>query len=108
MSLVATTSSTCERVTGEGRGLSRARGTGGSLGVGVRKTTNSGEMWEDSARDRGREERGEGAETGGDGGAGATGAGGMRATGVSSGQGGSFFFLVLGTKVTGTEAERGG
>jgi hypothetical protein len=73
MSLVATTSLTCERVTGEGRGLSGAKGAGGGRGVGVRETTISRETWEDSARERVRGERGEGAETGGDGGTGATG-----------------------------------
>jgi hypothetical protein len=108
MSLVATTSSTCERVTGEGMGLSGARGAGGGRGVGVRETTNSGETWEDSARDRGRGERGEGADTGGDGGTGATGVRGKGATGVCSGTRGRFFFFVLGSEVTGTKAERGG
>jgi hypothetical protein len=108
MSLVATTSSTCERVTGEGMGLSGARGAGGGRGVGVRETTNSGEMWEDSTRDRGRGERGEGAETGGDGGAGATGARGKGATGACAGTRGRFFFFILGMEVKGTEAVRGG
>jgi hypothetical protein len=109
MSLVATTSSTCESVTGEGMGLSGAKGIGGGRGVGVRETTNSGETWEDSARERGRGERGEGMETGGDGGTGATGTGGGGATGVCSSQGPrGFLDLVLGTEVMGTEAERGG
>jgi hypothetical protein len=107
MLLVATTSSTCERVTGEGMGLSGARGAGGGRGMGVHETTNSGEMWEDAALERGRGERGEGAETGGDGGGGATGAGGEGATGVCTGTR-ARFFLVLGTEVTRTEAERGG
>jgi hypothetical protein len=92
MSLVVTTSSTCERVTGEGMGFSGAKGAGGGRGVGVRETMNSGETWEDSALERGRGERGEGMETGGDGGEGATGAGGKGATGVCSF---FFFFLIL-------------
>jgi hypothetical protein len=113
MSLVATTSSTCERVTGEGMGLSGARGAGGGRGVGVRETTNSGETWEDSARERGRGERGESTETGGDGGTGATGTGGKGAAGVCTGKGPRgvfglvFFFLVLGTEERGTGAGRG-
>ena len=108
MSLVATTSSTCESVTGEGMGLSGAKGAGGGRGVGVRETTNSGETWEDSARERGRGERGDGAEIGGDGTTGATGT-----AGVWTGQGTGgffglvFFFLVLGTVERGTEAGRG-
>ena len=72
MSLVARTSSTCESVTGEGSGFKGANGTGGSPGVGVRDTMNSGEMTEDPAscgrgwvRRGESEERGEGAQAGG-------------------------------------------
>jgi hypothetical protein len=68
MSLVATRSSTCESITGEGRGFSGASGAGGGQGVGVRETTNSGETWEDSTLEGGRGVRGEGVEKGGDGG----------------------------------------
>jgi hypothetical protein len=72
MSLVARTSSTCESVTGEGSGFKGANGTGGSPGVGVRDTMNSGEMTEDPAscgrgwvRRGESEERGEEAQAGG-------------------------------------------
>jgi hypothetical protein len=47
MSLIATTSSTCERVTGEGSGFREAMGTRGKPGVGVCDSTNSGDMCED-------------------------------------------------------------
>jgi hypothetical protein len=47
MSLIATTSSTCESVTGEGSGFKGARGTGGKPSIGVLNSTNSGDMSED-------------------------------------------------------------
>jgi hypothetical protein len=60
MSLVATTSSTCKRVTGEGSGFRGAKGTGGKPGVGVHDSTNSGDTPEDPGPAEGvRVERGE-------------------------------------------------
>jgi hypothetical protein len=82
MSLVATTSSTCKSITGEGRGFSGASGTRGGWGIGVHKTTNSGETWEGSAAwERGRGERGEGTEKGDE-----AHAGGERTTGTKDHQ----------------------
>jgi hypothetical protein len=60
MSLVATTSSTCERVTREGSGFRGAMGTGGKPGVGVHNSMNSGDTCEDPGPAEGvRAERGE-------------------------------------------------
>jgi hypothetical protein len=60
MSLIATTSSTCERVTGEGSGFRGAMGTGGKPGIGVRDSTNSGDTYEDPGPVEGvRAERGD-------------------------------------------------
>jgi hypothetical protein len=60
ISLVARTSSTCKRVTGEGSGFRGAIGTGGKPGVGVSDAMNSGDMCEDPGLFEGvRAERGE-------------------------------------------------
>jgi hypothetical protein len=59
MSLVATTSSTCERVTREGSGFRGAMGTGGKPSVRVHDSTNSGDKCEDPGPTEGvRAERG--------------------------------------------------
>jgi hypothetical protein len=47
MSLVATTSSTCKRVTREGSGFRGARGTGGKPSIRVLGSTNLGDTCED-------------------------------------------------------------
>jgi hypothetical protein len=66
MSLVTTTSLTCERVTGEGSGFRGAKGTGGTPGVGVHDSMNSGNMPEDPGPTEGvRAERGDRLEGGG-------------------------------------------
>jgi hypothetical protein len=60
MSLVVITSSTCERVTGEGSGFRGAKGTGGKPSVGVHDSTNSGDTPEDPVPAEGvRAERGD-------------------------------------------------
>jgi hypothetical protein len=60
MSLIATTSSTCERATGEGSGFRGAKGTGGKPGIGVLNSMNSGDMPEDPGPMEGvRAERGD-------------------------------------------------
>jgi hypothetical protein len=60
ISLVATTSLTCERVTGEGSGFRGARGTGGKPSVRVLDSTNSGDTCEDPGPVEGvRAERGD-------------------------------------------------
>ena len=60
ISLVVRTSSTCERVTGEGSGFRGASGTGGKSGIGVYEAMNSGDTCEDPGLLEGvRVERGE-------------------------------------------------
>jgi hypothetical protein len=60
MLLIAITSSTCERVTGEGSGFRGAMGTGGKPGVRVCDSMNSGDTCEDPGPAEGvRAERGE-------------------------------------------------
>jgi hypothetical protein len=60
ISLVARTSSTCKRVTGEGSGFRGAIGTGGKPGVRVSDAMNSGDMCKDPGLFKGvRAERGE-------------------------------------------------
>jgi hypothetical protein len=58
MSLVATASLTCERVTREGSGLRGARGTGGKPSIGVYNSMNSGETPKSPSPDGVRVERG--------------------------------------------------
>ena len=81
MSLIARMSSTCESVTGKGSGFSGANGTGGGgPGVGVRDSTNLGEITKDPAPwGRGWVERGESEERGEE-----AQAGGGRASGVQT------------------------
>jgi hypothetical protein len=96
---------TCKSITGEGRGFSGASGTGGGRGIGVRETTNSRETWEGSASlERGRGERGEGAEKGDE-----AQAGGGRATGTRGGGATEAFSgMGKGIQILGTGVEGGG
>jgi hypothetical protein len=59
MLLVATTSSTWERVTGKGSGFSGARGTRGKPSIGVHDSMNFGETPESPSPEGVRAERGE-------------------------------------------------
>jgi hypothetical protein len=60
MSLVATTSSTCKRVTREGSGFRGARGTGGKPSIRVLDSTNLEDTCEDPGPTEGiRVERGD-------------------------------------------------